>query len=107
MSKADEIMIDLFGNIKATTAGIYYKPLKELIKYLEKISPQHYTLFYQPYIENSIKIIAEHFGIEYRVGKYFPEDILAIIVDTERIYPKIETQFEQLDRKIKEWYTWE
>lgn len=40
--------------------------------------------------------------IQERVGKYFPEDILAIIVDTERIYPKIETQFEQLDRKIKE-----
>lgn len=86
MSKADEIMINLFGNIKATTAGIYYKPLKDLIRYLEKISPQHYIIFCQPYVENSIKIIAEYFGIEYRVGKYFPEDTLAIIVDTERIY---------------------
>lgn len=102
MSKADEIMIDLFGNIKATTAGIYYKPLKDLIKYLEKISPQHYTIFCQPCIENSIKIIAEHFGIEYRVGKYFPKDTLAIIVDPERIYPTIKKQFEQLDRKIRE-----
>ena len=100
MSKADEIMIDLFGNIEATTAGIHYKPLKDLIKHLEKISPQHYTIFCQPYIENSIKIIAKHFNIEYRVGKYFPEDVLAIIVDTERIYPSIEVQFEQIDRKI-------
>lgn len=100
MSNANEIMIDLFGNIKATTAGIYYKPLKDLIKEIEKISPQHYTIFCQPYIENSIQIIAKYFGIEYRVSEYFPKDVLAIIVDKEKIYPSIKTQFDELDRKI-------
>lgn len=94
MNDVNRIMIDLFGQIEVTTAGTYYKPITDLIKNLQKISPQHYILFCQPYAESIIKKLADYFKIEYRVGKFLPKDIMAIIVDTDKIYPKIETYAE-------------
>lgn len=95
---ADEIMLDMFGNIQLTTAGINYKCFKDLIKYLEKISPQHYIIFCQNHIEKEIKKIAKYYQIEYRATELLPQDILILIADKEEIYPG----FKKMEESIYE-----
>lgn len=87
MSKADEIIIDVFGNLQATTAGYYYTTLKEVIEYLEKNNLKHYIIFCQPIIENPIKKIATYYKIEYKATTMLPKDTLIVLADKEIIYP--------------------
>jgi len=81
MCKVENIMINLFGKIEATTAGIYYKPLKQIIEYIDKINPQHYKIYCQYKIVNEIKKIAEYYKMEYKCSDYLPKNVVACVVD--------------------------
>lgn len=81
MSKADEIMIDIFGNIRAVTLGIYYDKLNELITSLEQkgTNVKDYMIFCQPRVEEAIKKIAKYFKIEYKSTILLPNDTLIVL----------------------------
>ena len=81
MSKADEIMIDVFGHIRAVTTGIYYDKLNELISSLEQKGDNviDYMIFCQPRVEEQIKKIAKYFKIEYRSTTLLPNDTLIVL----------------------------
>lgn len=81
MSKVDEIMIDVFGNIRAVTTGIYYDKLNELISSLEQKGDEvkEHMIFCQPRIEEAIEKIAKYFKIEYRSTTLLPNDTLIVL----------------------------
>ena len=81
MSEADEIMIDVFGHIRATTTGIYYDKLNELITSLEQkgTDVKDYMIFCQYRVEEQIKKIAKYFKIEYKSTSLLPEDTLIVL----------------------------
>ena len=85
MSEADEIMIDVFGNIRAATTGIYYDKLNELITSLEQkgIDVKDYMIFCQPRVEEPIKKIAKYFKIEYKSTFLLPNDTLIVLARKE------------------------
>lgn len=85
MSKADEIMIDVFGHIRAVTTGIYYDKLNELISSLEQKGDNviDYMIFCQPRVEEQIKKIAKYFKIEYKSTFLLPNDTLIILAKKE------------------------
>lgn len=85
MSKADEIMIDVFGNIRAATTGIYYDKLNELISSLEQKGDNviNYMIFCQPRVEEQIKKIAKYFKIEYKSTSLLPNDTLIVLARKE------------------------
>ena len=81
MSKADEIMVDVFGHIRATTTGIYYDKLNELITSLEQkgTDVKDYMIFCQCRVEEQIKKIAKYFKIEYKSTTLLPNDTLIVL----------------------------
>ena len=85
MSKADEIMIDVFGHIRAVTTGIYYDKLNELITSLEKKGDdiKDYMIFCQSRVEEPIKKIAKYFKIEYKSTFLLPNDTLIVLARKE------------------------
>lgn len=85
MSEADEIMIDVFGHIRATTTGIYYDKLNELITSLEQkgTDVKDYMIFCQYRVEEQIKKIAKYFKIEYKSTSLLPEDTLIVLAKKE------------------------
>ena len=91
MSEADEIMIDVFGNIRATTTGIYCDKLNELISSLEQKSDNvtDYMIFYQPKVEEQIKKIAKYFKIEYKSTSLLQNDTLIVLARKEIFKTKI------------------
>lgn len=95
MSKADEIMIDVFGHIRAVTTGIYYDKLNELITSLEKKGDdiKDYMIFCQPRVEEPIKKIAKYFKIEYKSTFLLPNDILIVLARKEIFKTNYNTSF--------------
>lgn len=85
MSEADEIMIDVFGHIRATTTGIYYDKLNELITSLEQkgTDVKDYMIFCQYRVEEQIKKIAKYFKIEYKSTSLLPKDTLIVLAKKE------------------------
>lgn len=94
----DKIMINVFGNLEATTANIYYKPLKQIIEYIEKINPQYYMIFCQPCIEKQVKEVAKYYKMEYEITNYLPKETLMIVADKEKTKPN----YEKIKRKLGE-----
>lgn len=95
MSKADEIMVDVFGYIRATTTGIYYDKLNELITSLEQkgTDVKDYMIFCQPRVEEPIKKIAKYFKIEYKSTFLLPNDTLIILAKKEIFKPSYKKSF--------------
>lgn len=85
MSKTDEIMIDIFGNIRAVTTGIYYDKLNELISSLEQKGDNviNYMIFCQPRVEKQIEKIANYFKIEHKSTFLLPNDTLIVLARKE------------------------
>lgn len=85
MSKADEIMVDVFGHIRATTTGIYYDKLNELITSLEQkgANVKEYMIFCQPRVEEQIKKIAKYFKIKYKSTCLLLNDTLIVLAKKE------------------------
>jgi hypothetical protein len=97
MSKADEIIINCFGKLEVTTAGIYYEQLKKLIKKIEYLSnPKQYMIFCNPITAEYIKPIARYYKMEYKISLYLPEDTLFVLTDKKIFKPNYERMIKEI-----------
>ena len=96
MSKADEIMVNCFGRLEFTTAGMYYKQLKEIIEEIENrvaFNIKDYMIFCSPIVEEYVKQIARYYKIECKTSLFLPEDTLIILADKDIFKPNYDEIF--------------
>lgn len=98
-SQADEIMINCLGRLEVTTAGIYYKPIKDLIDTIEnkKLSKiEDYMIFCNPIVEEYAKQIAKYYEIKSKVTLFLPDDTLFVLTTRKIFEPQYKKMIEEL-----------
>jgi len=99
MSKADEIMINCFGKLEVTTAGIYYEQLKRLIDEIENrqaFNIKDYIIFCNPIVEEYAKEIAKYYEIKSKVTLFLPDDTLFVLAYGKTVEPQYEKIIKEL-----------
>lgn len=102
---SDEIMINCFGRLEATTAGIYYQQIKELIETIENrhaFNIKDYMIFCDPIVEEYAKQIAKYYKIEYKSSLFLPKDTVFILADKNIFKPNYETLEDYMRREKKD-----
>lgn len=77
----DEFLLNAV-EMKTIIAGIYYKQLKEIAKFilnLPKKERKNYIIFCKYSILNKCKQIGDYFRIETKVSEYLQENVLCIV----------------------------